>query len=151
MQVWCEGHRRKNSATLQYFCFHLQETVDPSSSACAASTPIAKMGAREQHLEESLFPINKCVHVLSHRRRRGWQPRGRRGQKQGILEWGNWSGSRKRYATPAYDFFSLNQVEWTEFIWRRSSQIKRKLNVETVLYFPPEQLNLYSVVLQKSS
>lgn len=154
-------------ATLSFFFFLLLETRDFGSSAYAASSPSAKMAARERHLQESLFPINKCVHVLSHRRRRGWRPRGRRGQKPGILEWGNWSGSRKRYAAPAvtrlssttfvvlFGFFSktswMNRVHLTAPRVQPSPQIQRKLKMETVLYLPPEQLNLYSAVLQKSS
>lgn len=122
---------RGEVAPFKFFFFLLLETRDFGSSACAASSPSAKMPARERHLQESLFPINKCVHVLSHRRRRGWRPRGRRGQKRGILEWGNWSGSRKRYAAPAvtrlsstmfvfmFVCFFPRQVEWTEFIWLR--------------------------------
>lgn len=43
-----------------------------------------------------LFRTNKCIHVLSHRQRRGWRQRGRLGQKRGIFEWGNLNGSRKR-------------------------------------------------------
>lgn len=163
MQVCCEGHWRetKKDATLQFFCFRRQESSDLSSSACAASAPSAKMAAGTRHLQESLFPINKCVHVLSHRRRRGWRPRGRRGQRRGILEWGSWSGSRKRYTTPAlarpsYDVFFISQPSWMKWIHltapkvQPSSRTERKLNMETVLYLPPEQLNLYSAVLQKS-
>lgn len=54
---------------------------------------------REQHLYKFPFTANKCVHVVSHRRRPGWQRRGQLGRRPGIFEWGNWNDSRKRYIT----------------------------------------------------
>lgn len=125
----------------------------------ARSTPSANMSVTERHLQELLLPADKCVHVrlLSRRRRRGWRPRGRRGPRRGTFEWGSWSGSRKRYATPAVTWagaggssatvFSTKSSELSSFAAAKvllSSQMERKLNMETVLYLPPEHLNLYS-------
>lgn len=50
--------------------------------------------------------------------------------------------------------FSTKSSELSSFAAAKvllSSQMERKLNMETVLYLPPQHLNLYSAVLQKSS
>lgn len=57
-----------------------------------------------QHYE---LPVttDKCVHVVYYRRRRGLRRRGRLGRRPGIFEWGNLSGSRKRYKSQSGPLF----------------------------------------------
>lgn len=74
-------------------------TICLKLSLCYSLHSVGRVLQRKGTFTSFCSWLTSVFMFVSHRRRRGWQQRGRHGRRPGIFEWGNSNGSKKRYIT----------------------------------------------------